>query len=103
MTIAITYIFFLSCSTSVLYPYYYGSDSAQFQTIGKAWAMGKIPYRDMFDHKGSYIFFVNMLGYKLTGNSSGVMLLQMCNMFVFLIGVYKISGLGRNEARGGIG
>lgn len=67
--IAFLFVLIFSFSTSPLYPNYWGSDSAQFQTIGMAWASGKIPYRDIFDHKGPFIFWVNMLGYKMGGRA----------------------------------
>lgn len=98
LVMAVVFVYFFSYSTSTFYPYYFGGDSAQFQTIGKAWAAGKIPYKDMFDHKGPYIFFVNMLGYKLTGNSCGVMLLQMLNMMASLAGIFKLSRLTANKS-----
>lgn len=91
--ISVIYVYFASSSTSPFYLEYWGDDSSMYQTIGKAWTLGKIPYINLFDHKGPYVFFVNMLGYKITGNSIGVMFLQMLNMFVFLIGIYKISQL----------
>ena len=49
------YVF--SFSTSWLYSYYFGGDSAQLLTIGKAWYLGKLTYVDMFDHKGPFIFY----------------------------------------------
>ena len=87
---ALVYVYLFSYSTSPLYPYYYGGDSAQFLTMGKAWFLGKIPYRDMFDHKGPFIFFIDMLGYALTGgkSTSGVAFLQMLFMFSDLLIIY---------------
>ena len=90
--VAILVVLFCSFSTSPLYPYNWGSDSAQFQTIGKAWASGKIPYSEIFDHKGPFIFWVNMLGYKIMGKT-GVFILQIIFMFFTLIAAYKIFGL----------
>lgn len=56
--IGILFVCLFSYSTSPLYSGYYGGDSAQFLTIGKAWMLGKIPYKEMFDHKGPFIFLV---------------------------------------------
>ena len=50
------YVYFYSVSTSPRYPDYFGHDSAQFQTLGMAWSKGYLPYGDLFDHKGPYIF-----------------------------------------------
>lgn len=98
LLLAVVYVCLFSYSTSVLFPYYYGGDSAQFQTIGREWALGKVPYRDLFDHKGPYIFLINMVGYRLTGDSKGVMFLQIINLFAFLVGTYKLSSLVKSKA-----
>lgn len=87
------YVYFISYSTSPLYPYYYGNDSAQFQVIGKAWSDGLIPYRDMFDHKGPVIFFIDMIGYWLTGSSTGIMIIQVVFLFITLISFFKLTQL----------
>ena len=54
--LSIGYVYVFSFSTSWPYPYYFGGDSVQFLTMGKAWYLGKLPYVDMFDHKGPFIF-----------------------------------------------
>ena len=65
LAIAVGFTLVFSVSTSPLYPKYYGAtelidggDSLQFQQIGKGWLEGKVPYRDMFDHKGPIIFLL---------------------------------------------
>lgn len=65
----------LSVSTSPLYSDYC-RDSAMFQTIGKYWVEGYLPYVDLFDHKGPLIFFINALGYAL-GGKNGLFALQV--------------------------
>ena len=89
--ISIIFVFLASLSTSPLYPFYYGGDSAQFQTIGRGWADGLIPYIDLFDHKGPLIFFIDMLGYSLTDSSNGIFIIQVLCMFVTIIALFKIS------------
>ena len=64
-----------SPSTSPLYSDW-GYDSAMFQTIGKYWAQGHLPYVELFDHKGPIIFFINALGYAL-GGRGGVFAIQV--------------------------
>lgn len=93
LIISSIYVLLFSFSTSPLYPYYYGGDSAQFQTVGKAWLFGKIPYRDMFDHKGPLIFFVDMLGYAITNNSIGIMIIQIICMSVTMLFIGKLCEL----------
>ena len=92
-TISALFVLIMSFSTSPLYPYYFGGDSAQFQTVGKGWSMGMIPYKNMFDHKGPIIFFVDMLGFLLIGTSSGIMLLQIVFMFFTLFSLFLLSQL----------
>ena len=96
-SLSLLYIFLYSFSTSPLYPYYYGGDSAQFQTVGKAWSLGKIPYRDMFDHKGPIVFFINMLGYSITKSSTGIALLQVIFMTCTMFFVFKIGSVCTNN------
>lgn len=91
---SIAYVYIFSYSTSPLYPYYYGGDTAQFLTIGKAWYLGKLPYVDMFDHKGPFIFWIDMLGFAITnGQKYGVAILQTIFMFFSVLAFYKISQL----------
>ncbi len=51
-------------------------DQDFFQLVGKVWAEGGVPYRDIWDQKGPFIFFVNMLGWKLTGNGYGIVIIE---------------------------
>ena len=51
-------------------------DQDFFQLVGKVWAEGGVPYRDIWDQKGPFIFFVNMLGWKLTGNDYGIIIIE---------------------------
>lgn len=101
--ISFLFVYFVSCSTSPFYPYYYGDDSAQFQTIGKAWGDGLLPYINMYDHKGPLIFFIDMLGFYLTDSSTGIMLLQVLFMFVTLLFLYKMTQLVSSSKCYGIG
>lgn len=78
--ISCIFVVLFSGSTSFLYKGF-GHDSAIFFTVGKCWAEGKIPYVDVFDHKGPVIFFINMLGYQFTGNYLGVLAIQFVSMF----------------------
>lgn len=94
MCLSMLYVLLFSYSTSPLFPYYYGGDSAQFLTIGKAWYLGKVPYIDLFDHKGPFIFWIDMLGFWLAnGQKYGVAFIQCFFLFFSLIAFYKISQL----------
>ena len=88
-----------SYSTSPLYPYCFGSDSAQFQTIGKAWAASVLPYQGLFDHKGPLIFLINALGYALSGNKYGVYFLQILFFAMTLHGLFLLASSVMPERR----
>ena len=90
--LASIFVWNFSYSTSPLTPFYWGGDTAQFLTIGKEWYFGKVPYRDLFDHKGPLIFFVDMLGFAMTNGRSttGVFLLQIIFMTFSLWAFYNI-------------
>lgn len=90
--IATIYVLMFSYSTSPIFPYYYGGDSAQFLTIGKAWYLGKLPYVEVFDHKGPFIFWINMLGFVIgKGQKYGVAFLQVFFMFFSILAFYQIA------------
>lgn len=72
---------FFSPSTSWLFGNTQTFDSNMFQVIGKYWASGEaLPYRDLWDLKGPIIFFVNALGYWLTGSKIGVFFIQLVSL-----------------------
>lgn len=77
---------------------YYGYDSAFFQLIGKGIANGKIPYIDLYDQKGPMVFYINALGYLLTGSRLGVFLLQILFMTASLCVVYRLARLWLNSS-----
>lgn len=89
----ILFVLICSYSTSPLFAAYYRGDSAQFLTIGKAWALGKIPYKELFDHKGPIIYFIDMLGFKIAGTKSGVCVFQIIFMLVTVNALYNIGKL----------
>ncbi len=64
-------------------------DSSIFYFVGEMWSEGLVPYSEVFDHKGPFIFFVYMLGHSLCGRV-GVYLLQTVSLFFTLYFAYKI-------------
>ena len=105
LIVAIAFVLFFSVSTSPLYADYYsyggmmdGGDSLQFETIGKAWTEGLIPYRDTFDHKGPVIFLVDALGFLIGGGERyGIMVFQILALFITLKFVFKFSRLATKQ------
>ena len=91
-------LFVLICSTttSIFFPIYSNGDSVVFQTEGKFWAEGHLPYVEMWDLKGPIIFFVDAVGYFLFGSKIGILLIQFINIIFTDILVYKILRLRLN-------
>ena len=68
-----------------------GTDSSVFFMVGRGMASGKVPYLDMFDHKGWYIYFINYLGALINPSGSfGIFLVEFLFMYLSAILVYKI-------------
>lgn len=73
---------------------YPGSDSTVFLYIGERMREGAVPYRDLFDHKGLLLYFIEYLGLCI-GNGSfvGVWLLEVVNLFATALLFFKITQL----------
>ena len=70
------------------------TDSAVFLYIGKAMQNGLIPYKDVFDHKGIILYFIEYIGYIIGfGNYTGVWIIELVNIFVTTILFYCIAKL----------
>lgn len=86
-------IFLFSIGTSPFYGNYYTGDSSIFITIGKAMKEGKIVYKDIFDHKGPILFFIQMLGQYIYEGRLGIFLLEVLALFISNIFLYKTTCL----------
>lgn len=82
-------IFLFSIGTSPFYGNYYTGDSSIFITIGKAMKEGKIVYKDIFDHKGPILFFIQMIGQYIYEGRIGIFILEILALFVSNIFLYK--------------
>ena len=49
--------------SSFLYPFNDWNDANSYFSVGKALFNGKMPYRDVFDQKGMYLYFLYGLAY----------------------------------------
>ncbi|MBQ7577182.1 MAG: hypothetical protein IJT21_02825 [Synergistaceae bacterium] len=68
-----------------------GIDSGVFVTAGRGVASGKIMYKELFDHKALYLYFINALGALISMKSLiGIWLLEVLFMFVNAIIARKI-------------
>ena len=88
--IAFTTLLFCSHS-SFLYPTNTWVDVNCFVTVAKSMLNGKLLYRDIYDQKGPYLFFIHILCYIVSPNSFfGVFILELVCAFASLIFVVKI-------------
>ena len=87
----ITCIVMLICSAydSPLFPLYNSSDSAIFMLIGKGITEGKLPYVDLFDHKGPILFWIEALGWWIAGRT-GIWIIETIGAIVSVFLVIRI-------------
>lgn len=89
--ISVAFISIYSTTTSFLYPYV-GGDSAVFQVLGKYWLEGFLPYKDLFDHKGPLLFFINAIGWTIHPRE-GIMISQIIFMYLSLLLIWRMLDL----------
>ncbi len=71
--------------------YYPSHDYAIFSYFGQQILKGKIPYRDLWDHKPPVIFYLNALGLSLTrGSLLGIWILEVLFLFVGALIFFRI-------------
>ena len=88
--IAFITLFFCS-KNSPFYPYNNWVDEHAFFTVGKAWANGIIPYRDIFEQKGPLLYFIFMIASLIDSSSFLVIfLLEVISFGISLCFVFKM-------------
>lgn len=66
---------------TLLYPY--GRDQGVFHYVGREWLNGRLPYRDLFDHKPSGIHMVYAMAHGAAGNRMiGIRIFELLGIFV---------------------
>lgn len=86
---SVAFLLLLSASTSPMYKFFCDGDSSIFMLVGKAVWRGKELYRDYFDHKGPILFYLNALGFFITGSKTGVFCVQCVFLSLTSIFMYK--------------
>ena len=77
------------------------TDSSVFFAIGRAMASGKVPYRDLFDHKGWYLYLFNCLGAMITSHSTaGLFIVEYIFMLVNALLFYRMAILIKGDRTG---
>ena len=95
---AFALILFASRS-SFLYPCNDWCDANSYFSVGKALFNGKMPYRDVFDQKGMYLYFLYGLAYLVSHTTfAGVFLLEVILAAFDLFGICRILRLYVKES-----
>jgi len=92
------FLFGLSClvllfssECSPLYPLNEWYDPNCFFTVGKAMLNGKVVYRDIYEQKGPYLYFLHAFCALIDNRSFiGVWIMEIAACFAMLLFVYKI-------------
>ncbi len=75
-----------------------GHDSSMFMYFGEGIKQGMIPYKEMLDHKGPVLFFINSIAsIGFNENHMGLWLIELTSIFVTLFFTYKTSLLFTNK------
>lgn len=72
-------------------------DTPIFEYFGYAMTKGELPYKDLFDHKGIFIFLAHYVGYALM-KETGIKLVFSIFIFVFIYFSLKIIKLFTNNS-----
>ena len=92
ITIAISSIFCMTFFTtsSPLYTINYWDDANCYFTLGRSIIHGLVPYKDVYEQKGPYIYFIHSLAAAISEDSFiGVYVLEIIFAIVFTIFVWK--------------
>ena len=88
----------LATRSSFLYVFNNWDDANSYFSMGKALFNGKIPYREVFDQKGMYLYFLYGLAYLVSHTSFlGVYLIEVVAGSLDILGFYKILRLYVSE------
>ena len=80
----------LASRSSFLYPLNNWDDANSYFSVGKGLFNGKMPYRDIFDQKGMYLYFFYGLCYLVSHTTfAGVFLMEV------ILGAFDIAGMYR--------
>lgn len=90
LALAACLLTFLVCPFSPIYRYNFEPDEICYHTVSLGWLRGKLPYRDLFDHKGPLTYVIYALGLLLTGQHSvGIMFVFMAINAAIFIFIYR--------------
>lgn len=67
-----------------------GKDAGFFRLVGQGMTKGLLPYRDFFDMKGPYLFFVEYLGQLICYGRLGIFIVQWINLIFSVVLICRI-------------
>lgn len=71
-----------------------GTDSNVFLYVGRSMLAGKVPYKDLFDHKGPVLYFIEYAGLLIgSGSFTGVWAIELICAFITALFFFKIARL----------
>lgn len=83
-------ILICSCN-SPLYPFNIWVDENAFMTVGKSWLHGLVPYRDIFEQKGPFLYFIFLIANLISQKTFiGVFILEVFSFTISLFWTFKI-------------
>ena len=92
MIITTVLLFFVTTTSPIRDINYLNYDSTIFYIIGRGIKYGYVPYLDLTDHKGIYIFLINYLAALISeSNHLGLFIVHLLITYFTIIVVYKIS------------
>ena len=83
----------LFCQNVCPYTLAGGGDSVIFQQMGQAMLLGKVPYLDLFDHKGFLLYCIQAVALMLHNGHWGFFILSVINLSMTLYIWNKTTGL----------
>lgn len=82
---------------SFIYPFNAWDDANCYFTVAKAMVKGKVLYRDIYEQKGPYVYFLHVICYLISPKSfSGVFLLEVILAFIsscIIVKILKLYGI----------
>ena len=96
---AAAFMLAFSLWTSPINKNWYGCDASFFTLVGRGMLAGKVPYRDYYDLKGPYFFFIQALGQFISKGHVGIFTLQVIALFSSLVLIYKLGRLYTSQKK----
>lgn len=91
--VSVGFLYAFSLWTSPNYEHWYGCDASFFTLVGRGILSGMVPYRDFYDLKGPYFFFIQALGQFIRKGHVGLFILQAVALWASLVLIYKLGRL----------